>query len=88
MYNYLTDSSTERYWSLPPNSYKYAISFFTYLSLQIEHMMEVGEDTEYEQTAMRVALNSGGGKRMEDLVSGKIRHLKVLICGSISKGIL
>ena len=54
------------------------LSFFTYyLRLQIEHMMDVGEDTEYEQTAMRVALNSEGGKRMEDLVSGKIRHLKV-----------
>lgn len=42
-------------------------------------MMEVGEDSEYEQTAIRVALNSEGGKKMEDLVYGKLRHLKVFM---------
>lgn len=41
--------------------------------------MEVGEDTEYEQTAMRMALNSEGGKKMEDLVRGKVHNLKVLV---------
>lgn len=63
--------------SLPPSSR--LLSVLTPLNLQLEHMVEIGEDTEYEQTAMRVALNSEGGKKMEDLVSGKIRHLKVFV---------
>lgn len=51
----------------------------TPFSLQIDHMMDVGGENEHERTAMRVALDSEDGKRMEDLVSGKIRQLKVLL---------
>ena len=40
-------------------------------------MLEVGEDTQYEPTAMRVAINSVGGRKVADLVSGKFRQLKV-----------
>lgn len=60
----------------------YLLSLLTHSNLQIERMMEVGEDTEYEQTAMRVALNSEGGKKIENLVRGKIHHLKVLVSQS------
>lgn len=47
------------------------------VNCQIEVMLDPGEDTDYEQSPMRTALNTAGGSKVFNLVGSKTRHLKV-----------